>query len=253
MHFTDGSTLSADDFPKIKKEMDKIIKLDLPIVREVVSREEARRRIEEIEEPFKIEILDSIKTEPITIYKNGDSGWWDLCAGPHCASTGLIHKKAFMLSSVAGAYWRGDDTREQLVRLYATIWETPEQLKAYKKKVEEAKKRDHRLLGQKLDLFTIQQQVGGGLVLWTPKGSKVRTAMEDYWRAEHTNAGYDIGEFGQEEAPRKRCCKRALAQTFRARAFHCAQHDTQCTPDSPPRPTLPSLHAPRGERGPVED
>lgn len=147
--------LSDQDLKQIKKAMDKIISKDYPITREEVSREEAERRIAEINEPFKREILDGIKTEPITIYKIGEE-WWDLCAGPHVESTGQLPKKAIALQNVAGAYWRGDENREMLQRVYATAWKDPNQLKQYKKMIEEAKKRDHRILGKKLDLFSIQ-------------------------------------------------------------------------------------------------
>lgn len=147
--------LSDQDLKKVKKAMDKIVSKNYPITREEVTREEAKRRIEEINEPFKMEILDSIKTEPITIYHIGDQ-WWDLCAGPHVESTGKLPKKAIALQSVAGAYWRGDENREMLQRVYATAWKDPKQLKQYKKMMEEAKKRDHRMLGKKLDLFSIQ-------------------------------------------------------------------------------------------------
>ena len=183
--------LSDQDLKEVKKAMDKIIGKNYPITREEVSREEARRRIEEIGEPFKLEILDSIKTEPITIYHIGDE-WWDLCAGPHVESTGQLPKKAIALQSVAGAYWRGDENREMLQRIYATAWKDPNQLKAYKKLVEEAKKRDHRTLGKKLDLFSIQEEAGGGLVFWHPKGSKVRRLVEDFWKEEHIAQGYDV-------------------------------------------------------------
>ena len=147
--------LTDQDLKKVKKQMDKIISKNYPITREEVSREEAVRRIKEIDEPFKLEILDSIKTDPITIYHIGDE-WWDLCAGPHVESTAQIPKKAIALQSVAGAYWRGDENREMLQRIYATAWKDPKQLKQYKKLMEEAKKRDHRMLGKKLDLFSIQ-------------------------------------------------------------------------------------------------
>ncbi len=147
--------LSDSDLKQVKKAMDKIISKNYPITKEEVSREEAKRRIEEINEPFKLEILDSIKTEPITIYHIGEE-WWDLCAGPHVESTGNLPKKAIQLQSVAGAYWRGDENREMLQRIYATAWKDPKQLKAYKKMMEEAKKRDHRVLGKQLDLFSIQ-------------------------------------------------------------------------------------------------
>lgn len=150
-----GRKLSEADLKEVKRAMDKIISKDYPIIREEVSREEARKRIESIGEPFKLEILDSIKTEPITIYSIGEE-WWDLCAGPHVESTGQLPKKAIALQSVAGAYWRGDEKREMLQRIYATAWKDPNQLKIYKKRMEEAKKRDHRLLGKKLDLFSIQ-------------------------------------------------------------------------------------------------
>ena len=150
--------LSDSDLKKVKKAMDKIISKDYPISREEVSREEAKRRIEAMNEPFKLEILDSIKTEPITIYHIGDE-WWDLCAGPHVESTGKLPKKAIQLQNVAGAYWRGDENREMLQRIYATAWKDPAQLKAYKKMIEEAKKRDHRVLGKQLDLFSIQVRV----------------------------------------------------------------------------------------------
>lgn len=183
--------LTDQDLKKVKKNMDKIVGRNYPITREEVSREEAERRIREINEPFKLEILDSIKTEPITIYHIGDE-WWDLCAGPHVESTGKIPKKAVQLRSVAGAYWRGDENREMLQRVYATAWKTPDQLKRYKTLLEEAKKRDHRVLGKKLDLFSIQEDAGGGLVFWHPKGSKVRRNIEDFWKDAHVDAGYDV-------------------------------------------------------------
>ncbi|CAB9504103.1 Threonine--tRNA ligase catalytic [Seminavis robusta] len=183
--------LSDQDLKKIKKAMDKIVSKNYPITREEVSREEAKRRIEEIGEPFKLEILEGIKTEPITIYHIGDQ-WWDLCAGPHVESTGKLPKKAIALQSVAGAYWRGDENREMLQRVYATAWKDPGQLKQYKKMLEEAKKRDHRMLGKKLDLFSIQEDAGGGLVFWHPKGSKIRRIIEDFWKDAHVDDGYDV-------------------------------------------------------------
>lgn len=183
--------LTDQDLKRVKKAMDKIISKNYPITREEVSREEARRRIEEIKEPFKLEILDSIQTEPITIYHIGDE-WWDLCAGPHVESTAKLPKKAVLLQSVAGAYWRGDENREMLQRIYATAWKDPTQLKQYKKMLEEAKKRDHRMLGKKLDLFSVQEDAGGGLVFWHPKGSKVRSIIEDFWREAHGADGYDV-------------------------------------------------------------
>lgn len=182
--------LSDSDLKSVKKEMDKIISKGYPITREEVTKEEAERRIKEINEPFKLEILEGLK-EPITIYHIGDE-WWDLCAGPHLESTDKIPKKAIQLQSVAGAYWRGDEKREMLQRIYATAWKDPNQLKQYKKLLEEAKKRDHRMLGKKLDLFSIQEDAGGGLVFWHPKGSKVRKLIEDFWKEAHDEGGYDV-------------------------------------------------------------
>lgn len=186
-----GRKLVDADLKKIKKAMDKIISKNYDIEREEISREEAHKRIKALGEPFKLEILESIKTEPITIYTIGDQ-WWDLCAGPHVPSTGKIPGKAIALQSVAGAYWRGDENREMLQRVYATAWKTPAQLKQYKKMLEEAKKRDHRMLGKKLDLFSIQEDAGGGLVFWHPKGSKIRTLIEHFWRYSHTQSGYEL-------------------------------------------------------------
>ncbi|MED6183811.1 hypothetical protein PIB30_041269 [Stylosanthes scabra] len=151
----DIESLTDNDLKKIKKEMDRIISRNLPLVREEVSRDEALRRIMALNEPYKIEILESIKEEPITIYHIGEE-WWDLCAGPHVDSTGKINKKAVELESIAGAYWRGDERKPMLQRIYGTAWENEEQLKAYLHFKEEAKRRDHRRLGQDLDLFSIQ-------------------------------------------------------------------------------------------------
>jgi len=191
-----GRKLTDQDLKKVKKAMDKIISNNYPIVCEEITREEAKSRIELIDEPFKLEILSSINTEPITIYSmidaNGDPLWWDLCAGPHVESTGQLPKKAIALQSVAGAYWRGDEKREMLQRIYATAWKNPKQLKAYKRRMEEAKKRDHRILGKKLDLFSIQEDAGGGLVFWHPKGSRIRSKIEDFWKEQHIEQDYDI-------------------------------------------------------------
>ena len=183
--------LSDEDLKEVKKAMDSIISKNYAFRREEVSREEAKRRITEINEPFKLEILDSLKSEPITIYHVGDE-WWDLCAGPHVETTSQIPKKAIQLQSVAGAYWRGDEKREMLQRIYGTAWKNVDQLKQHKKLMEEAKKRDHRLLGKKLDLFSIQEDAGGGLVFWHPKGSKVRSVIEDFWKQTHIQDGYDL-------------------------------------------------------------
>jgi len=189
--FVPGEQISVEGLKKVKKEMERIVKKNYPLVREEVSREEARARILAADEPYKLELLDSITTEPITIYKVGEE-WWDLCAGPHVESTGKLNSRAIELQSIAGAYWRGDEKKAVLQRIYGTAWQTKEQLQAYKLKVEEAKKRDHRVIGKTQKLFSIQEDAGGGLVFWHPKGAIVRRLVEDYWRAEHTKNGYDI-------------------------------------------------------------
>jgi threonyl-tRNA synthetase len=171
--------------------MAKIIREDLPLRREEVTRDEARARITALNEPYKLEILDAIKTEPITIYHVGDK-WWDLCAGPHVASTGALVADAVELETVAGAYWRGDETKAQLQRIYGTAWESAEQLAAYRARCEAAKARDHRVLGKALDLFSIQEEAGGGLVFWHPAGARVRHAVEAYWKDMHLARGYDL-------------------------------------------------------------
>ncbi|KAL7599272.1 hypothetical protein Lser_V15G24924 [Lactuca serriola] len=187
----DIESLTDKDLKKIKKEMDRIIGRNLPLVREEVTRDEAHKRITSINEPYKLEILESIKEEPITIYHIGDE-WWDLCAGPHVETTGNINRRAVQLESVAGAYWRGDVNKPMLQRIYGTAWENEEQLKAYLHFKEEAKRRDHRRLGQDLDLFSIQDDAGGGLVFWHPKGAIVRHIIEDLWKKIHTQRGYDL-------------------------------------------------------------
>ena len=177
---------------KNTKAMYKIIRKDYPIRREEVSREEATKRIKEINEPYKLEILDMIKTEPITIYHIGDE-WWDLCAGPHVESTGKIEQKGIKLESVAGAYWRGDETKPMLQRIYGTAWETQEQLQAYELFKEEAKRRDHRTVGKEMGLFSLQQdEAGGGLVFWHPKGALMRHQIETFWKDLHLQRGYDL-------------------------------------------------------------
>ncbi|MEO1521552.1 MAG: threonine--tRNA ligase [Cyanobacteria bacterium J06633_2] len=215
--FDRPSPFTPEDLEKIEAEMRRIIRTNLPIIREVVNRDDIQVEIAALQEPYKQEILDSIPVdEPITRYFIGspDAGftshpevepslidpvavpptevWWDLCAGPHLNFTGEIHPDAFALESVAGAYWRGDETKSQLQRIYGTAWETPDQLQAYLQQKEEAKRRDHRKLGQELDLFSIQEDAGGGLVFWHPKGARMRLLIEDYWRSAHLAAGYDL-------------------------------------------------------------
>jgi threonyl-tRNA synthetase len=187
--FDSPEPFSDKDLKTIQKEMVKIINRKLPLIREEVSREEAQSRIEAIKEPYKLEILADIKQEPITIYHLGDQ-WWDLCAGPHLENTSEINPKAIELESVAGAYWRGNENNAQLQRIYATAWETPEQLAEYKRRKEEALRRDHRKLGKELGLFIFSDLVGPGLPLWTPKGTLLRTILEDFLKKEQLKRGY---------------------------------------------------------------
>lgn len=183
------------DLKEIAKVMKKIIRQNLPVVRQEMSREEIRAEIEKLNEPYKLELLDAIpEGEVITRYTIGDpaSGdfWWDLCAGPHLNSTGELHHDAFALESVAGAYWRGDERNPMLQRIYGTAWETPEQLQAYQQLQEEAKRRDHRKIGKDLQLYSIQEDAGGGLVFWHPKGAVLRGIIENFWKQTHWEHGY---------------------------------------------------------------
>jgi len=186
--FDRAQPFTPEDLKRIKKEMIRIINKDMPLIREEVSREEAKARIEALHEAYKLEILEGLQ-DPISIYHVADQ-WWDLCAGPHLERTGQIHPKAFELESVAGAYWRGDEKRAQLQRIYGTAWETPEQLEEYQRRKEEAKRRDHRKLGKELGLFIFSDLVGPGLPLWTPKGTVLRSTLEDFLKKEQVKRGY---------------------------------------------------------------
>ncbi|HEY9906210.1 MAG TPA: threonine--tRNA ligase, partial [Thermosynechococcaceae cyanobacterium] len=187
--FDSPEPFTEKDLKAIKKEMIKIINRKIPVTREEVSREEAERRIRTIQEPYKLEILADIQEEPITIYHLGEQ-WWDLCGGPHLENTSELQPDAIDLESVAGAYWRGDETKAQLQRIYGTAWETPEQLVEYKRRKEEALRRDHRKLGRELGLFIFADVVGPGLPLWTPKGTVLRSTLEDFLKQEQLKRGY---------------------------------------------------------------
>lgn len=192
--------LTRKSLPRIKKEMQKIIKKKLPFIREEVSAEEARSRIQAIGETYKLEILDSIvqrePNAPITIYHIGEPGekgsWWDLCAGPHVENTGDIDPDAISLDDVAGAYWRGDENNAQLQRIYGSAFSTQTELDAFHAIREEAAKRDHRQLGRELNLFSISDDVGGGLVFWHPKGAMIRHTLENFWKEIHLKQGYQL-------------------------------------------------------------
>jgi threonyl-tRNA synthetase len=188
--FDNPEPFTEADLKAIKREMAKLIGRRLPLERVAVSRAEAEAKIRAQNEPYKLEILEGLQ-EPITLYTLGDD-WWDLCAGPHVAHTGELNAKAFELESVAGAYWRGDENRAQLQRIYGTAWETAEQLAEYQHRKQEALRRDHRRLGKDLELFSIEDEAGAGLVFWHPRGARMRLLIEDFWRQAHFAAGYEL-------------------------------------------------------------
>ncbi len=184
----DGA-FNEEDLEAIEAEMARIIDGGLAFNRVVVSREEARAVFEKLEERYKLEILEGISDdEPITLYQHGE--WTDLCAGPHVPNTRFL--KAFKLLSTAGAYWRGDENNKMLSRIYGTAFADRKALKKHLAALEEAKKRDHRRLGKELELFSIDEKIGGGLVLWHPKGALIRTLIENHWRKIHYRNGYDL-------------------------------------------------------------
>ncbi len=180
---------TEEDLPRIEEEMRRIVAADLPLERVEVTRAEAEALFEKLGEPYKLEILRELPPDvAITLYRHGE--WVDLCRGPHIPATGRV--RAFKLTSTAGAYWRGDERNKMLSRIYGTAFFDEKALKEHLARIEEAKKRDHRKLGRELDLFSVSDQIGGGLVLWHPKGSFVRRQIEDYWRAQHLAHGYEL-------------------------------------------------------------
>ena len=178
--------LTPDDLPLIENKMREIIASDTPFVRKEVTREEARKLF--ADQLYKLELIDELPDEKVSTYQQGS--FTDMCRGPHLSSTGKI--KAFKLLSVAGAYWRGDEHRPMLQRIYGVAFETQKTMDEHLKIIEEASRRDHRKLGKELDLFSIQDEFGPGLVLWHPKGSVIRRVIEDFWKDEHVKRGYDI-------------------------------------------------------------
>ena len=179
---------TPEDLEKISKEMQKVIKENHSFERLEASKAEARRMLQEQGEIYKLELLDEIPDEKVSFYRDGD--FIDLCKGPHVPSTGLV--KYFKLLEVAGAYWRGDEKNKMLQRIYGTAFYKKADLEGFLRRREEAQKRDHRKLGRELDLFSINEQVGPGLVLWHPKGAIVREEIENFWKAEHRKRGYQL-------------------------------------------------------------
>ncbi len=186
--FDRAEPFSPDDFEAIEKKVAEIVKRAEPFEKEVWPKIEAINYFEKRGESYKVEIIREIEDDTVNIYRQGS--FVDLCRGPHIPHSGWL--KAFKMIRLAGAYWRGDENRPMLQRLYATAFFDPKDLKKYLHKLEEAKKRDHRKLGKDLELFTFNDRVGPGLVLWQPKGALVRRLIEDYWREEHYKNGYDL-------------------------------------------------------------
>ena len=179
-------SISEEDLEKIEKEMERIVKAKEPFRREKVTKEKAKELFKN--DPYKLELLESIpEDEEITIYWLGED-FFDLCKGPHVEHAGMV--KAFKLLSVAGAYWRGDSKNKMLQRVYGTAFWKKKELDEYLKRLEEAKKRDHRVLGKQLDLFSIYEEAGPGLVFWHPNGAIIRQEIEKWVEEEHKKRGY---------------------------------------------------------------
>jgi threonyl-tRNA synthetase len=178
--------LSTEDLPEIEAKMRARIESDVPFEASAISKEEAREMF--AGQPFKIELIEGIEDEEVGLYKQ--AAFVDLCQGPHVSTTGQV--PVFKLMSVAGAYWRGSEKNPMLQRIYGALFDTQEELDAHLEQIEEALRRDHRRLGKDLDLFSFHEEFGPGLVYWHPKGGRIRTLIEDFWREEHYKHGYDL-------------------------------------------------------------
>ncbi len=181
-------TFTPEDLSLIEKKMSEIIQQNNPFVRRVVSRQEAIALFQEKGELYKVELLQEIPDDDVSLYEEG--GFVDLCRGPHIETTGQV--TAFKLLSIAGAYWRGNEKNKMLQRIYGTSFTDKNALKDYLNFLEEVKKRDHRKLGKDLDLFSTSDEIGAGLIVWHPNGALIRRAIEDFWLKEHYKAGYKV-------------------------------------------------------------
>jgi len=186
--FAFNRPFTPEDLEKIEKKMDQIIQADLPFLRKELPKQQVIEFFQGQGEPYKIEIIQELADQQFSVYQQ--SNFTDLCRGPHVPSTGYIH--AIKLLSSSGAYWRGDERNAMLQRIYGTAFPTREEMEAHLKKLEEVKRRDHRKLGRELDLFSISDAAGPGLVLWHPKGALIRKMIEDFWREEHLKNGYEL-------------------------------------------------------------
>ena len=176
--FDRDKPFSPDDFAEIEAKMAEIVAARLPFVREEMSRDEAIRFFSGLGERYKVELLQDMDVDRVSLYGHGS--FVDLCRGPHVPDASWL--KVFKLLRVAGSYWRGDEKREMLTRIYGTAFADKKDLQQYLTRLEEARKRDHRKLGKQLGLFTIQDQIGPGLILWQPRGALLRRLLEDYWK-----------------------------------------------------------------------
>lgn len=186
--FDKKDPFEPEDLEKIEAEMRDIIRKNYKFEREEMKKSEAIKLFKKMGQPYKLELIERIPEDTVTLYKDGD--FVDLCRGPHIESTGQI--KAFKLLSIAGAYWHGIETNPMLQRIYGTVFEKTEELKNYITMLEEAKKRDHRVLGRELEYFSLNEEVGPGLVLYHPNGAMLRSIIEDYIRKEHLKRGYEL-------------------------------------------------------------
>jgi len=186
--FLRDEPFTQDDLDAIEKKMREFVRKDVPIEKVVLSKKEALKFFKEKGQELKVELIQEKGKDKVTCFRQGD--FIDFCLGPHVPSTGKI--KHFKLLSVSGAYWKGDERDRQLQRIYGTAFFSKQELEDYLKCIEEAKKRDHRKLGPELDLFSFNESLGGGLILWHPKGSAIRRVIEEYWYEEHFMDGYEI-------------------------------------------------------------
>ena len=186
--FLRETPFTPDDLEKIEKRMKEIAQENTPVERLVLTKDEAVRMFEEKKQDLKVELIREKGDATVTVYRQGPFA--DFCLGPHVASTGLLQN--VKLLSVSGAYWKGDERGPQMQRIYGAVFATKKELEDHLRMLEEARKRDHRRLGAELDLFSTSDDLGGGLILWHPKGARVRAVIEDHWRLRHWAGGYDI-------------------------------------------------------------
>jgi threonyl-tRNA synthetase len=179
---------TTEDLERIEEKMRELAKADIPIRREQLTKADAIKLFTEMAEGYKVEIISDLDVETVSLYRQGD--FVDLCRGPHLPSTSWC--KAFKITSIAGAYWRGNENNRMLQRVYGTAFSDKKELDAYLERLEEAKRRDHRKLGRELDLFSFSDEVGAGFAIWHPKGALLRTIIEDFERKEHLKRDYDI-------------------------------------------------------------